>query len=115
MVFSSTQLSVQWALCTLPLGVTAAKSDQLSLKIRTKIEHMMERKASATTALENVANNNRMQEKIIKIIHYTGRAHFRLSFTPPSVEILHFLAPGTSNHNGLPNRNHEIKKIMIIY
>ena len=54
--------------------------------------------------------NNGMQQKIIKIIHYTDKAHFRLSFIPPSVEMLHFLAPGTSNHNGLPNRNHEIKK-----
>jgi len=71
---------------------------------------MMERKASATTALENIANNNGMQEKIIKIIHYTGKAYFRLSFIPPSVEMLHFLVPGTSNHNGLPNINHEIKK-----
>ena len=59
--------------------------------------------------------NNGMQEKIIKIINYTGEAHFMMSFIPPLVAMLHFLASGASNHNGVPNRNHEIKKIIIMY
>jgi hypothetical protein len=54
--------------------------------------------------------NNGMQEKIIKIIHYTSKAYFKLSFLTSSVKMLQFLAPGTSNHYDLPNRNHEIKK-----